>query len=192
MSAEEVRGEAVTAKTDLFSAGVLFWEMLVGARLFARNEAEATLAAVLEEKIPRPSEKGLDVPSKLDDLAMRALERDQSKRWAHAGEMRDALNRYLYSMTGTPGPQDVAALVARFCPPETRRLPTHLEAIAQEAAQVEDKSGPAAMPVETPPGAPVPAGPPTAPIPPAGSEPKGKRGAGARPQTLAPNADLKT
>ncbi len=39
--------------------------------------------------------------------------------------MLAALNKYLYQLDATPGPRDVAALVARFCPPETRRLPTH-------------------------------------------------------------------
>ena len=42
--------------------------------------------------------------------------------------MLAALNKYLYSLDETPGPRDVAALVAQFCPPETRRLPTHVEA----------------------------------------------------------------
>ena len=58
---------------------------------------------------------------------MRALERDQTARWPNAGDMLAALQRYLYALDETPGPRDVAALVARYCPPETRRLPTHLE-----------------------------------------------------------------
>src|SRR5205823_4844934 len=46
MSPEQVRREALTGQTDLFSAGVLLWEMLAGKRLFARADAEATLDAV--------------------------------------------------------------------------------------------------------------------------------------------------
>ncbi len=186
MSPEQVRRESLTPQTDVFTVGVLFWEMLVGQRLFARNEAEATLDAVLREEIPAPSSKRPEVPAKLDELVMRALERDQAARWPNAGEMLAALNRYLYTQTEIPTSRDVAALVARFCPPETRRLPTHLEALAQ----LEERSGPATMPVADPDAAPPPAGPHTAVIPrEGGSPPKGKRS--VRHQTFATHVDLK-
>src|SRR5438477_1300736 len=87
MSPEQVRRESLSPQTDLFSVGVLFWEMLVGKRLFARNEADATLAAVLHGDIARPSTQRSNIPSRLDELAMRALERDPTKRWASAGDM---------------------------------------------------------------------------------------------------------
>ena len=128
MSPEQVRREPLTAQTDLFTVGVLFWEMLTGARLFARPDAEATLQAVLQGELIAPSAKRPEVPSKLDELAMRALERDPRTRWASAGEMLAALNKFLYSLEETPGPREVAALVARYCPPETRRMPTNMEA----------------------------------------------------------------
>src|ERR1044071_8474625 len=47
MSPEQVRKEALTGQTDLFSVGVLLWEMLVGHRLFARSDPDATLRAVV-------------------------------------------------------------------------------------------------------------------------------------------------
>jgi serine/threonine-protein kinase len=197
MSPEQVRRESLTPQTDLFTVGVLFWEMLVGERLFARNEADATLAAVLSGEIPRPSSRRSNIPSRLDELAMKALERDPAKRWDSAGDMRDAINRYLYSITDTPGPKDVAALVAKFCPPETRRLPTHLEAAAQEAnvgsEPHEERSGPTTMPSDAPREAAGSEankpGPHTAVIPRDGSQPKGKRA--RRHQTFATNVDLK-
>jgi len=124
MSPEQVRREALSPKTDLFTVGVLFWEMLTGERLFARPDPDATLAAVLKEPIPKPSSRRREVPARLDELVMRALQRDEGARWANAGEMLAALNKYLYSLDATPGPREVASLVAHFCPPETRRLPT--------------------------------------------------------------------
>ena len=51
LAPEQVRREALTPKTDLFSVGVLFWEMLTGERLFARPVPDATLSAVLKEPI---------------------------------------------------------------------------------------------------------------------------------------------
>ncbi len=128
MSPEQVRREALTGQTDLFSVGVLMWEMLAGQRLFHRADQDATLAAVLREPIPTPSSVRPEVPAKLDEVVMRALERDRAARWATAGDMLAAINKFLYSLDVTPGPRDVAALVAKFCPSATRRLPTHLEA----------------------------------------------------------------
>jgi serine/threonine-protein kinase len=127
MSPEQVRRERLTGQTDLFSAGVLLWEMLVGERLFARPDPDSTLDAVLKEEIPRPSSRRDGVPERLDEVVMRALERDVGERWASAGEMLAALQKFLYSLEHTPGPQEVAALVARYSPPETRRMPTHAE-----------------------------------------------------------------
>src|SRR6185436_19389273 len=110
MSPEQVRREALTGQTDLFSVGVLLWEMLAGQRLFARPDQDATLAAVVDGDIPRPSSRRAEVPARLDDVVMRALERDQTARWRSAGEMLQELQRYLYSLDETPGPRDIGAL----------------------------------------------------------------------------------
>ncbi len=142
MSPEQVRREQLTGKTDLFSVGVLMWEMLAGQRLFARPDQDATLAAVLREAIPPPSTVRTEVPTKLDEIVMRALEREVDARWPSAADMLGAINKFLYSLDVTPGPREVGALVARHCPPETRRLPTHLEAMAQDVIEGPIGSGP--------------------------------------------------
>ncbi|MEO6772412.1 MAG: serine/threonine-protein kinase [Kofleriaceae bacterium] len=142
MSPEQVRRQALTPRTDLFTVGVLFWEMLTGERLFARPDPEATLAAVVTEPISKPSSRRREIPARLDDLVMRALERDEGARWATAGDMLAALNKYLYSLDATPGPREVAALVAHFCAPETRRLPTAQLMEAGEAPPASPKDGP--------------------------------------------------
>ncbi|HWO20281.1 MAG TPA: serine/threonine-protein kinase, partial [Kofleriaceae bacterium] len=110
MSPEQVRREPLTGQSDLFSAGVLLWEMLVGRRLFARADPEATLQAVTDAEIPRPSSESPAVPARLDEVVMRALARDRGERWGSAREMLRELQRYLYSLEETPGPRDVAAL----------------------------------------------------------------------------------
>ncbi len=125
MSPEQVQKLPLTAQTDLFSVGVLCWEMLTGTRLFARPDPDETLDAVLHEPIERPSSLRSSVPARLDDVVMRALARAPSERWPDATEMLAALHRYLYSLETTPGPRDLASLIARHCPPELRRAPTH-------------------------------------------------------------------
>jgi len=199
MSPEQVRKEQLTAQTDLFSVGVLMWEMLVGHRLFARSDPDATLAAVTDGDIPRPSIERPNVPAKLDDVVMRALERDKTGRWTDAAEMLAALQKYLYALDDTPGPRDVASLVAKFCPPETRRMPTHAD-----LAFVGDTSGnagpetPSNSPSDTqaaPP--PAAAGPRTAVIPRDGANardgaaPRGRARAATRQESFATHVELK-
>ncbi len=183
MSPEQVRREALTPQTDLFSAGVLLWEMLTGERLFQRPDADATLQSVLREAIPRPSKVRAAVPARLDEVVMRALERDRDARWENSADMLAALNKYLYSLDTTPGARDVAALIARYCPPETRRLPTHLEALATEPKE------PDATPADD---APAASGPSTAVIPraPVLETPPKAKGRPQRHKSFATNVDI--
>jgi eukaryotic-like serine/threonine-protein kinase len=192
MSPEQVRKEALTAQTDLFSAGVLLWEMLVGNRLFARADPDATLHAVVESDIPRPSAQLPDVPARLDDVVMRALDRDMTARWASAADMLAALQRYLYGLEETPGPRDLAALVARYCPPETRRFPTHHDVHGDHELPPE-RTQPRARATSVTPagdGEPPRPGPLTAVIPRDGAGARGKRHPRARTETFATHVEL--
>ena len=185
MSPEQVRKEPLTVQTDLFSVGVLFWEMLAGRRLFARSDPDATLAAVLGAAIPRPSADRPEVPSKLDDVVMRALERGLAARWASAGDMLAALQRYLYGLDEPPGPRDITALVARYCPPETRRLSTHHDLLGEPEPARPHPADLEAAPVE-----PHRPGPATAVIPRDAAGPLGKRRPRARTETFATHVAL--
>jgi eukaryotic-like serine/threonine-protein kinase len=187
MSPEQVRKEPLTVQTDLFSVGVLCWEMLVGHRLFARSDPDATLRAVVDGEISRPSQGNPGVPSRLDDVVMRALERDMQVRWGSASEMLGVLQRYLYGLDQPPGPREISALVARYCPPETRRLPTHHD----DLTEVEPSSDATRPRHAAPPSdevGPRP-GPQTAVIPRPGP-PAGERRTRARTETFATHVAL--
>ena len=189
MSPEQVRKEQLTAQTDLFSVGVLMWEMLVGHRLFARNDPDATLAAVTGSDIPRPSTERAEIPARLDEVVMRALERDKTSRWTDAAEMLAALQKYLYALDDTPGPRDVAALVAKFCPPETRRMSTNADLVRDLALGAEGPSF--ESPSDTQATPPPPAGPRTAVIPRDVEAPRGRQRAPTRQESFATHVELK-
>jgi eukaryotic-like serine/threonine-protein kinase len=146
MSPEQVRREPLDGQSDLFSVGVLLWEMLTGQRLFARSNSDATLQAVLEADILLPSSIRPSVPARLDDVVARALARDRSQRWESAADFLAALNKHLYSLEKTPGARDLAPIVAKLCPPELRRAST-------EAGR-EEPSAPFAMPTAEEPNSP--------------------------------------
>src|SRR5690349_7425283 len=171
MSPEQVRREPLDGQSDLFSVGVLLWEMLTGQRLFARSNPQDTLMAVLEGDVLLPSTIRPSVPARLDDAVARALARDRGQRWPSAADFLAALNKHLYSLEKTPGARDLAPLVAKLCPPELRRMQT-------EGGR-DEPSAPFVMPTADAPDGSVAAdgsaaGPSTQVMAREGSEPRGK------------------
>ncbi len=119
MSPEQAQGKELDPRSDLFTVGILLWELLTGKPLFARESEESTLAAVLEYEIPPPSMYCKDAGDALDAICAKALERDVAKRYDNAGEFLVALNRYLYSTADTVSPRDISKVVGQNCPPTT-------------------------------------------------------------------------
>ncbi len=140
MSPEQVRGQRLTGQSDVFSAGVLLWEMLVGQPLFARASAEDTLAAVTDAPIAPPSARRSDVPPALDAICLRALARDPAERYPSAAAYLADVHRHLYSLAEPVAPLAVSRLVARLCPPTVQRAPVDGR-VALAATEPHDGTG---------------------------------------------------
>jgi serine/threonine protein kinase/Tol biopolymer transport system component len=87
MSPEQVRGEAVDHRSDLFSMGAIVYEMLTGARAFKRSSGIETLSAILKEDPPDLSEVLPNVPPALERLVRRCLEKDRELRFQTARDL---------------------------------------------------------------------------------------------------------
>jgi len=93
MSPEHILARKVDRRSDVFSTGIILWEMLMGRPLFARDCDAATMYAVMNDPIPRPSQERPEIPPELDAIVARALSRTPSERFATAEDMRAALDR---------------------------------------------------------------------------------------------------
>jgi serine/threonine-protein kinase len=144
MSPEQVRGQRLTGQSDVFSAGVLLWEMLVGQPLFARASAEDTLAAVTDAPIAPPSARRTDVPPALDAICLRALARDPTERYPSAAAYLADVHRHLYSLAEPVAPVAVSRLVARLCPPTVQRAAID-DRVALAATEPHDGAGAAGL-----------------------------------------------
>ncbi|MDQ3036972.1 MAG: protein kinase [Myxococcota bacterium] len=118
MSPEQIRGERVDRRTDLWALGVVLWELCTGARLFQRANELLSFKAIVEEPIPRPSarrpEHAEPLPPALEAIIMRALERDRAARYATASEMQRDLLAFVRASAGTVQlDQQCAALMER-------------------------------------------------------------------------------
>lgn len=91
MSPEQANGSALDGRSDLFSVGVMLWEMICGARLFDRSTLVATASSVLCEPIPSPRARSPGLPQDIEHVTMRLLERDRSRRHATAEVAVEAL-----------------------------------------------------------------------------------------------------
>ncbi|MEO8379343.1 MAG: protein kinase [Acidobacteriota bacterium] len=87
MSPEQVRGEPVDHRSDLFSLGTILFEMLTGARAFKRNSAIETLNAILKEDPPELLDLLPTLPSPIERLVRRCLEKDREHRFQSARDL---------------------------------------------------------------------------------------------------------
>lgn len=103
-SPEQLRGESVTTATDVYSLGVLLYELLTGVRPFAAHARnfDALFRAVCEDQPPLPSEAARHAPAAsatglrgdLDTIVMKAMHKDAARRYASVAELSDDLERF--------------------------------------------------------------------------------------------------
>jgi eukaryotic-like serine/threonine-protein kinase len=87
MSPEQVRGDEIDSRSDLFSLGVVLYEMAAGKRPFAGKSRVLLMNAILNEKPAQPSSINLALPGALDAIILKALEKDPSRRYQQASEI---------------------------------------------------------------------------------------------------------
>ena len=93
MSPEQVRGEKLDARTDLFSFGLVLYEMATGRRAFAGNTAAVVHEAILNQAPPAADDLNPALPRGLNAVINRALQKDRARRFQSAAEIREALER---------------------------------------------------------------------------------------------------
>jgi serine/threonine protein kinase len=99
MSPEQVRGEQVDARSDIFSLGVVLWEMLTGRRPFRGDSPVETLSAILREEPPAdPALAGL--PDEFERILRRSLEKRREDRYDSAAELALELRRVAADAAG--------------------------------------------------------------------------------------------
>ena len=92
MSPEQVRGQAVDHRTDIFAFGAILYEMLTGKRAFQRSTSAETMTAILNDDPPAISQTGANIPPALQRVVNRCLEKNPEQRFHSASDLAFALD----------------------------------------------------------------------------------------------------
>jgi len=94
MSPEQVRGQPVDRRSDVFGLSILLWELVTGERLYRTADEYSAMRKVVEEDAPPPSSCFADCPAELDAILKQGLARDPAGRFESAAQLQQALEAF--------------------------------------------------------------------------------------------------
>jgi len=118
MSPEQVRGEPIDPRSDIFSFGAVLHEMLTGKRAFKRETSAETMTAILREEPQALNDTGWQGPLELQRILVRCLEKNVERRFQSASDLAFAIELLSGTLTGTPTGTPTAKSVPQ---PKSRR-----------------------------------------------------------------------
>ena len=132
LSPEQVRGDAIDHRSDIFSLGTVLWEVTVGRRLFKRENDLLTLQAVLRCEIPPPSTLMNKYPPELEAIVMKALARMPDDRYEHCRAFQEDLEQFMGQYGLVLSPQKLGDSVSRTFSDEPRTVQEVLDHLKEK------------------------------------------------------------
>ena len=131
MSPEQVHGEGIDRRTDIFALGVVLWELTTGQRLFRMESDLDTLAKVQECNVPRPSSIVRGYPIDLEKIVMKALSKNRGERFKTAREFSRALQSLLMRRGLFIASDEVCAYMTQIFDDRIKKREAHLRWAAE-------------------------------------------------------------
>lgn len=113
MSPEQAQGKPMDVRSDVYSLGVLLYELCAGRTPFTPKSLAEAIEAHTKQPVPLPRSIHADLPESLEKVILKALEKDPALRYSHAGELADALEESKTVIQQTPpAPEDIENTVS--------------------------------------------------------------------------------
>jgi serine/threonine protein kinase len=128
MSPEQVRGLPLDRRSDIFSVGIVLYELLTGERLFLGESDFSTLEKVRNVEIMPPTLHNPKIPEDLEAIVFKALAKNVDERYENAIDLHDDLQRFLYSINSLYSRKDLSQYMKRAFSEELARENAQLEA----------------------------------------------------------------
>lgn len=128
MAPEQLRGETLDVRADIFAVGIVLWELLTGQLLFDRSTDFMVWQAIQEAEIPPPSTVCPHVTAAVDAVVLRALNRDVTLRYATMQMLSDEFNAAIASLGAPADGQELRVALQQFCPHELHAAAARLAA----------------------------------------------------------------
>lgn len=144
MSPEQADGQGIDPRTDIFSLGIVLWELLANDRLFTSNNEAAILRKIRDCQVPAIRKINPTVPPELERIVNKALAKDRSLRYQTAAALHRDLNRFLNTEFPEFSPHDFSVFMKNaFAAPyldQKKKLVEFAKIQALGATPVEDKT----------------------------------------------------
>lgn len=95
MSPEQIEMTGIDGRTDIFSTGIMFWELLTGDKLFMAKSSVEAIRRISNCHVPPVTEKNPEIDEELSEIVLKCLKKNPNERYQSAGDLYKALNRYL-------------------------------------------------------------------------------------------------
>lgn len=132
MSPEQCTGAPLDRRSDVFSLGVVLWELTTWARLYRGSSQAEVFERIVEHDAPPPSSVDASYPPALEAIVMRALRRDPGARFQTALELQEALESFAFAEGLHASPPRLAQLMRKLFPPAPKvERDEHAELLAR-------------------------------------------------------------
>lgn len=123
MSPQQCVGEKLDGRSDIFSLGIVLYEILTGQRLYRRENQFETMRAVVDDPVPSIRAANPRLPAELDRIVQKALQKDPNERYATADLMQQDLDRFLADRREVVSSSRVASFMEDLFKEEIRKGP---------------------------------------------------------------------
>ncbi|MDB4973202.1 MAG: serine/threonine protein kinase [Myxococcaceae bacterium] len=153
LSPEQVAGEVIDQRSDVFGIGIVLYELLTGERLFVGDSDFSTIEKVRSLEIPSPRQLNPQISKALERVVLKALSRDRDTRYQSALELHDALQGVLHERTKrghTFGRKELSAWMQSQFPEDAARDPEEVsDLVGAESASSSTDVTPIVEPAES-------------------------------------------